>query len=185
MNTLVLIAQLVAPTLALPAIPPGPLATMPNVTVRYYDVPGRREGEIRSNMNALRPRDPTNPDQGHAALTRSVLQIRWIGSADTPCRATVREAAHRTTVTLPRLIEEDRLDRRTRARWLSFIEATELHEKGHVQITAEQVPGLAARLDGTPCEAMPAAIEQARREIEVLQDAYDRATEHGRTQQKF
>lgn len=152
-------------------IPKSPLAELPNVSVRYYDVTGVTVPEIRRSIIQRRP----GP---YDSSTHTSLNFR-VTRGGNPCSVTAAEILHQTTISLPRLLTIDRLDEDTRLRWEAYVAALEEHEKGHVVITSWQVERLRPRLEQASCNDVSRTIALVRRSMAWAHEDYDNWTEHG------
>lgn len=160
---------------------PAAFAGMAGIVFRYYDVAGADERQIYA---ALQQRAPRRPDGSVAiGLTAWALDYRWDQLTDRRgCRARDPGADLRIIVTLPRLIDVDRLSPRARAWWTGYQHTIERHEAGHVRIALDHRDDFARAAEGSRCGDTKAIGEQIVQRIAALQEAYDRLTRHGRDQ---
>lgn len=96
------------------------LATIPNTTIRYYDVTGRNVTEINRSMARQRPKGPDG--KPIPASTDWAVRADFDRTAtDGQCRVSAARAGFSATVDLPRLAADARLDKPTLARWQHYV----------------------------------------------------------------
>ena len=124
-SIVVMFATLMGSSLnAQPAPPPlepaNVLAELPGTNVEYYDVTGANVTEINRSIARQRPRSakgnpvPANTDWSvRAEFDRTVT--------DGQCRVTAARANVTASADLPRLADDTRIDKPTRARWQDYV----------------------------------------------------------------
>ena len=160
-----------------------------NIQLHTYPVNGATLGEIRSSMTANNPM--------HARGLRYDAYIVWRvdwrflaehdGRACRVSRVTTNVDIH---YTFPRLQPDRRRSARVAEQWKRFTKALAIHELGHKEFAIGAAEALERTLPTLPGEASCAEMSERAdavggRIIErftELDRAYDRNTDHGRTQ---
>lgn len=156
------------------------VAAMPNVTLIGYPVSGRARRAIREDMNRNRPE--VN-GQRHDARTVWRYSTRWRGGPGGVCLPETAEVTVQITVTMPDLVDPERLGRTDRDAWTRYLTALETHEGNHARIAnlgAERMQQ--AMRAASSCETMQAAGRQVSAEVSEASQQYDRQTRHGATE---
>ena len=120
----------------------------PGVTTVYYNVPGTTVEEINEQI-AIR-----GPQNGHAigtTETRMTPKVRTLRQ-DGECRIESVQVVLELKVTLPRWMELDRADRRTRTGFAALATHVEVHEQRHVEISQEYAVKIEEALLAMPPE---------------------------------
>jgi predicted secreted Zn-dependent protease len=84
-------------------------------------------------------------------------------------------------IEMPRWVGRDQASEAERREWDRFYQALLSHERGHEQRTRNEVPRYEARLARTPVADLGTAHQEEIARIQRVSDAYDTATDHGRT----
>jgi predicted secreted Zn-dependent protease len=173
------------------SMPVLPVAGEPLVRVHtsYYHIDGVSATVLAAQLDQ---NGPVGPDGNHyAGRTRWDIQWRFRHRQQgTSC--TVRDVAVAVGITqiLPRWREEGKAAPALKARWSRFIDALKRHEDGHKEHGLKAGKEIeAAVLSVKPagnCEEMEAAANAAAQAIvvkyQLLDEDYDRRTEHGLNQ---
>ena len=120
----------------------------PGVTTVYYNVPGTTVEYINQQI-AIR-----GPQNGHAigtTETRMTPKVRTIRE-DGECRIESVQVVFELKVTLPRWMDLDRADRRTRTGFAALATHVEDHEQRHVEISQKYARKIEATLIAMPPE---------------------------------
>lgn len=136
----------------------------PNTTVAEYDVTGTTVAEIQASLAAERP--------GYDAWTelRASLAANDDGT---------HEVRFGVVVVLPRLVSAAPED--VVKIFAEYRRRLEAHEARHAEIYARAFPELRALRPGTT-DQIVAQLEEIRVRYEAESNAYDLATDHGRTE---
>lgn len=156
------------------------VAALPNVTLVGYPVSGRSRRTIRQEMNRSRPE--TNGER-HDARTVWSYATRWRGGPGGACLAETAVVTVQITVTMPDLVDPDRLGRDDRTAWSRYLAALEVHEGNHARIAnlgAERMQE--AMRAASSCETMQAAGRQVSADVAAASREYDSRTRHGATE---
>ena len=164
---------------ALAAAAPA-LAATPDVVLIGYPVSGRSPRSIRESINESRPSTDGGRFDARADY-RYGFQAQ--GGVNGECDPATVEVTVGHTVTLPELTTRDRLARREREAWDRYFAALVGHEHNHVRIAAAGAEQLRTFMRQAPtCASMLAARDQILAAVREAQAAYDRDTQHGRSE---
>jgi len=157
------------------------LAALPNVTVVYYDVPGKTEILIR---RALQEGQRDSSGVRYAGLTESEVSYKYQTQTEPNgvCRVTGAQVDYRIKVTLPRLAETKGIRPAVLARWQGFYESLVLHEKGHVFLNLEKYDRLQAIIMKASCDGVDTAVNAEMEALEKVQAEFDLLSDHGAKQ---
>lgn len=156
-------------------------ADIPGVTVAYYDVEGRDGPMIRRAIDARRPTD-THDRTRVDAISRWSMRWSLRGSAAGTCDLDSVVITFAATVTMPRLTSPVMLSPALKADWDRYVAALERHEAGHVRYAYDHRDDVRAAIRAGSCATVAAAGKAAIARIAEHDVAYDRETQHGRTQ---
>jgi predicted secreted Zn-dependent protease len=154
---------------------------------REYLVQGVSSEEIRRSMLRSGPRDGAgNP---RFAATEWTVEWRWKQGAKGDVDADSISLSCRATMLLPRYVPEGEESQEVAAKWLDFARRLERHEYNHLEHVRRIAPEIrdrilrADRRSGglSPAQANRIA-HRVVREMRSLDEAYDRETNHGRTE---
>ncbi|MGV3620891.1 MAG: DUF922 domain-containing protein [Archangium sp.] len=167
-----------------------PQSTYPNDTqVRWYDVEGDDEHQLRANLDAIGPEDAKG--ERHDAYTSWYVTWRFpFSRGDDGCTTGPVTTDVRVVMTLPRWLGPADPNHPMVKKWRSYLDSLVEHESGHrdtgfraaTEIT-ELLPNLAPQQSCDDAEAK--ANETARAVLEKFRThdaAYDEDTRHGATQ---
>lgn len=172
---------LALPALAHRAAADDPFEGIPNVEISYYDVSGISAQAIRKSMIEKRLTDP-NDGKPVDAVAHWRFEWRWPRTLDGNCELAKASIKFSGTVTMPRLMNEERLDRQLRGRWQRYITGLRNHEAGHLRYPWENADRLLNAIKSSDCANASAAAQKVIAEFSKRDRDYDRATRHGRTQ---
>lgn len=167
-----------------------PQSTWPNDTqVRWYDVEGETETQLRANLDAIGPEDANG--ERHDAYTSWYVTWRFpFSRGDDGCTTGPVTTDVRVVMTLPRWRgpsdEGDALVRK----WRRYLDALMEHESGHrdtgFRAATEIVDALPSLPPQPTCEDAEARANEAARAVLTRFRAddvsYDEATRHGESQ---
>lgn len=155
-----------------------------DTTIRWYDIEGDTEAELRTQLDARGP-------EGHDAYT--TWQVTWrfpFSRTEEGCTTGPVSTDVHINVTLPRwrgpVDERDPLLRR----WRRYLDALKEHESGHRETGFRAATDITETLPTLPplptCEEAEEAANTAAREVleryRKLDTDYDGETRHGATQ---
>jgi len=118
-------ATATAPAVAPVAAPPSPLASIPGVTVKYYDVTGNTIPAIRASMAAQRPKNPVTGTPLPSSSTWSIGVNTSKATTGKTCKVTGAIATFKGEVVLPRLVGSEAVPAPVRAQWQKFVASIE------------------------------------------------------------
>lgn len=166
----VVLATFLGSSLTAQPAPPRPapanaLAGLPGTNVRYYDVTGANVTEINRSIARQRPRSakgnpvPANTDWSvRAEFDRTVT--------DGQCRVTAARANVTASADLPRLADDARIDKPTRARWQDYVGLLEQNSLATLAFVYQNLATVERAMLASDCENAKsvgaAAIEHLR-----------------------
>jgi predicted secreted Zn-dependent protease len=171
---------------ALVTLPPSVWPT--ETQVRWYDVEGDSEAELRASLDA---RGPENDGARHDAYTAWYVNWRFpFQQSDEGCSTGPVTTTVRVTITLPRWRGYQDEHVPLMKRWRRYLDALKEHESGHRDTGFRAASEITEQLEALPprptCAESEAAANAAA--VKVLErfravDAdYDAETRHGATQ---
>ena len=107
------------------AAAPSPLASIPGVTVKYYDVAGNTIPAIRASMAAQRPKDPVTGTPLPSSSTWSIGVNTRKATTGKTCKITGATATFKGEVVLPRLTGVEAVPAPVLAQWRKFVASIE------------------------------------------------------------
>jgi predicted secreted Zn-dependent protease len=154
------------------------LSDIPNLSVAYYDVQGRRPEAIRRSIERLGPTDPSGKGRVHA-LTTWEYQWGWPRGPG-GCDLAEAEVSYTIEVLLPRPAEYDLLPKHERERWDRYMSGLVAHERNHALIVAGGARELERAIKSAEdCEAASMAAKRVMEGLAAANREYDRKTRHG------
>ncbi|WP_404368280.1 DUF922 domain-containing protein [Sphingomonas sp. MMS24-J45] len=156
-----------------------PFASLPNVTITYYDVTGRDAASVRRSIDAMRPSDP-NDKRPVDGLSNIQFRWRWRSDAKGVCTASPDDVTFSATVTVPRLVG-DRISADLRRRFDRYLQSLLAHEDGHVRYAWIHRDEIATAINTASCATANAAAQAALQKINAYNIAFDKTTRHGAT----
>ena len=138
--------------------------TVQNPVLQSTTVHGATLAEVSSALSA------------EAGLVTFDFSVSTSGDPITSAELTVRQ-----TLTMPAWAERDQACAAVQRAWDNFVAALRAHEDGHVAIDRRAFANAHQRFVGKQSSETDAVSEELRRDVQVQQDAYDAATDHGRT----
>jgi predicted secreted Zn-dependent protease len=147
----------------------------PKAVVRYYDITGSTEQDLRHQMTAQGP-------EGYDAFTRWNVRWNWPGRGEADCRLKEAEVSYEVTVTFPRWMPTAETTPELVAKWNRYVRALADHEQLHVDNVVKRFPAVVAAIRNATCLTAEAAAQAALNPIRLFDAQYDLNTDHGRTQ---
>jgi predicted secreted Zn-dependent protease len=182
MEKMMSIARLAAPflTIGLIAAAPGvsqtapttvatvpavsPLSQIPGLTIQYYDVSGRTVREMRSSIEAQRPKD-ANGQVLPTAVKWSIGTNVKTQVQGTACRVTGATATMKSEVVLPRLVTVKGVKARELAQWQAYMTSIEAQQAARLRAVRSRLPEVERAILASTCEGADAAANRAIAEI--------------------
>ena len=154
--------------------------SIPHATIQYYDVFGSTESELRAQLDAKGPVDPSGYKGD--ALTRWSYNWSWFGFGTDVCDLSTATVSYQIAVTLPHWNPPANAPPALVAKWVNYIHALVVHETGHVEFAAAQQSVILAAIQNATCATANAAAQAVLQRIRRHDIEYDAATNHGATQ---
>ena len=114
-------SQAVAPAVAVPS----PLASIPGITIKYYDVTGNTIPALRASMAAQRPTNPLTGAPVPSSSTWSIGVSTKKATTGKACKVTGATATFKGEVVLPRMVGAEAVPAPVRAQWQKFVASIE------------------------------------------------------------
>jgi predicted secreted Zn-dependent protease len=170
-----------------PVLDKYPAGVSGRTTVLYYDVHGRTFDELRADMRRLGPKVDGTSFVGE---TRSPMRWSWRTESLGGASCSIREVTVlvNAQITLPRWTAPADTEPGLATEWKRFLNALEVHESGHKDISAKAAQAIVERLrglSGSCSQLSTRANDLARVIVERAseeQKSYDAITRHGLTQ---
>jgi predicted secreted Zn-dependent protease len=167
-------------------VPPG-TGVRTTVDVHYYDVAGRSERDL---LVAMQRSGPQWAGRRFFGLTNTALQYGYRHATDArSCRPLEVSILVEVTVTLPRWDRPAGTPYALDRDWRGFERALRGHEDGHRRLAEQEAATLDRELGvlrAPTCADLDAAANRladaVRARFAARHHAYDRETEHGRSQ---
>lgn len=164
-------------------------ASKVNQTTVYYDIHGSTPEELRREMDAKRPVDSNEKHYAEATASR----VRWTYShrmSGGGCVIGDVETEATITYHLPNWVDSSGAVAELVNRWRQFIAALERHERGHGGFAADAALDVERAIAGlgsfATCDELELTVDETGFRIlgryAEFDAAYDRQTDHGRTQ---
>ena len=164
---------------------PGPKLPRPILLRDFYEVEGESLGEIEESM---RRRGPYGHDGYTSWYVGWKYTFLW---SDDECFVTSFWTTVQVRYAMPKLVENPNHSLALLAEWERYLEALREHEEGHAALALEAAAEmervvLENHMVGTSrkelSDAIDASCRAALKRARTREQAYDRNTEHGRTQ---
>jgi predicted secreted Zn-dependent protease len=144
---------------------PSPLAQIPGVVVRYYDVSGITTEAIRASIDAQRPRNAATgmgiPSSASWSI-RTSLNKATTGKA---CKITGATAALKGEVVLPRLVNAETVPAPVLAQWRTYVASLEQQQAAVLLRPYQRLFEVERAVMASSCEGAAAAASRAIAEI--------------------
>jgi len=158
-------ATATAPAVAPVAAPPSPLASIPGVTVKYYDVTGNTIPAIRASMAAQRPKNPVTGTPLPSSSTWSIGVNTSKATTGKTCKVTGATATFKGEVVLPRLVGSEAVPAPVRAQWQKFVASIEQQQADALRQPYLRLGEVEAAVMASTCETAGAAANKKIAEI--------------------
>lgn len=147
------------------------LASMPNTTVRYYEVSGRNVTEINRSMSRQRPKSRDGKPIP-ATLDWAVKADFQRTVNDGVCNVSGAKASFTATAELPRLVDGHLIDKPVLNRWQNYVDQLEEGSLATVAFVHQNLRVIEEAMLASGCDkakaAGAAAIERMRARTELL-----------------
>ncbi len=144
----------------------------PGVTTVYYNVPGTTVEEINEQITIRGPQNGHAIGTTETRMTPKVRSVRFIGL----CWIEQVDVVLELKVTLPRWLDLDKADKRTRTGFAGLATHVEEHEQRHVEISQEYAEKIEqALLAMPPEETCVELISKARVRFKDLFEEHNQA----------
>jgi len=157
--------------------------------INYYAISGSTTKQLLASMEEKGPAD--NTGRRFHGYTRWHVSWTYDASAQQDgCVIDKVDTEVSGTITLPEWTDASTADGALRARWLRYSQVLREHEEGHFRFAQAAAADIRRQLggfsSGQDCKAMykeaNRLAQQILREHQQRERAYDRETQHGRTQ---
>ncbi len=165
--------------LAQPTIISG--LAIPNAKIIYYDIVGSTESELRAQMEALGPIDPTDNKKAASSKLWSI-RWNWTGYGTNTCDLNTAQVSYEVTVTLPRWKLSADASRDLITKWNRYVSALVFHEKGHVDNIVNNYQTVLTAIKGATCQTAESAAQAALQALRKFDLDYDYRTDKGALQ---
>jgi len=153
------------PPVAPVAAAPSPLASLPGVTVRYYDVTGNTIPAIRASMAAQRPLNPATGTPLPSSSTWSIGVNTKKATTGKTCKVTGATATFKGEVVLPRLAAAQAVPPPVLAQWQKFVTSIEQQQAQALGQPYSRLKEVEAAVMASSCENAGEAAKKAIAEI--------------------
>lgn len=165
-------ASAAAAQTAVPAVPPvlpapSPLASIPGVTLQYYDVSGITIEALRASIDAQRPKDPMTGQAVPASVRWSIQTRLKKETLGTQCKITGATAVFAGEAVMPRLVNEAAVPAPVLAQWRSFAASLEQEQAARLRVPYARVAEVEKAVMASTCENAKAAADKAIAEIQT------------------
>ncbi len=145
-----------------PATPaPSPLAQIPGVTVRYYDVTGITIEAMRASIEAQRPRDEATGVSVPTSATWGIRTNVQRSTTGTQCRVVGATATFQAEVVLPRLATVEGVPAPVLAHWQNYVASLEQQQADRLRQPFQRLSEVERAVMASTCEGASAAANQA------------------------
>ena len=162
--TISLIAGAPATAAPAPVAAISPLAQIPGLTVKYYDVAGRTIKDITASLQAQAPKDST----GQPVPT----SVKWLIETNikqektgTVCRVSSAKATMTSEVVLPRLASVKGVKARDLAQWQAYTASIEAQQAARLAAVRARLPEVERAILASSCAGATEARNKAVAEI--------------------
>jgi len=150
---------------AQPAPSPSPLAQIPGVTVRYYDVTGSTIDAIRASVAAQRPKHPVTGAVNPSSATWSIGTSLKKATTGKACRIAGATATFKGEVVLPRLVNPETVPAPVLAQWKAYAASLEQQQAAVLLRPYRRLAEVERAALGSTCQGANAAVNKAIAEI--------------------
>ena len=160
-------AAITAQAMPAAAAPARPRASLPGVTVKYYDLPGGNEKALKTSL-AQRPKD--------AAGQPLVATKEWSISAKVQkrtengvCKIVDAQPTFTAVAEVPRLATPEALKPVERANWQAFVAQAEAETAADLWMVYDNLGQVRSALLASSCEGTAAAVNAATQRLQALE----------------
>jgi predicted secreted Zn-dependent protease len=150
-------------TVAAPA--PNPLAQIPGVTVRHYDVTGNTIEAIRASIAAQRPKDPATGNPTASSSNWSIGVGVKKTTTGTQCKLTGATATFKGEVVLPRLVGIETLPAPVQTQWRNYVASIEQQQADRLRQPFQRLGEVERAVMASSCDGAGEAANKAIAEI--------------------
>jgi predicted secreted Zn-dependent protease len=172
---------LLAALLASPAA--GPLDGIPGLHILPYDVRGRDWDAIGRSIAT----HGMGRADGLQVAARTSWRVQWHAGTEVSgpsCRIVSAGLRYAISVTLPRLVDENRLGPALRRRWRVYLRELETHEAGHARYAYRHLGDIRKAVLASDCAHVKGNAQRAIDAINRWETRYDVLTRHGARQDR-
>ncbi|WP_294173764.1 DUF922 domain-containing protein [uncultured Sphingomonas sp.] len=150
-------------TVAVPA--PNPLAQIPGVTVRHYDVTGNTIETIRASIAAQRPKDPVTGNPAASSSNWSIgVNVRK-ATTGKECKLAGATATFKGEVVLPRLVGIETLPAPVQTQWRNYVASIEQQQAERLRQPYQRLGEVERAVMASSCDGAGEAANKAIAEI--------------------
>ena len=143
-----------------------PLASVPGITVNYFDIAGTNIADIQKSLQAIQAAN-THPTTKWDV--RANIKKRTEGTACTIESANVGMTA---VANLPRLAAEAQVPAPVLANWKTYVAEIEATAAKSLWFVADRLPSVQASLAGKSCDQAQSTMDAALNKLKADQKAY-------------
>lgn len=150
---------------------PATLATIPGVTVKYYDVSGKNIGQIRESMSKSRPKGADgNPIPASTTWTINASIAKR--TTDGQCSIASVTPAFSGTAELPRLTTAEKLNPELLKQWNDYVAGLESTAADRMNFVRARLGQVQQAVGAASCDTASAALDSAVQQIEAQEAAF-------------
>ena len=140
------------PTPVAPVVAPSvrSLQGLPGTTIAYYDVAGKKGGEIQDSLKAL-DADPAAKDK-YGLYSWDVAARITKRTTGTVCTVDSSKATFTAKVNLPRLATEDKVDKAVLPNWRTYVGTLESQAASDLWFIHDRLPQLEQSMAKVNCD---------------------------------
>lgn len=160
-------AQPAAPVQQVVAVTPvpSPLASIPGVTVTYYDVTGTTIEALNASIAAQRPKDAVTGGPIPSSAKWSIGVSVKKSTTGTVCKLTDATPTFKGEVTLPRLVGAETIPVPVRNQFAAYVASIEQQQAETLRRPYQRLGEVRTAVMASSCEGASAAANQAIAEI--------------------
>nr|WP_294171070.1 DUF922 domain-containing protein [uncultured Sphingomonas sp.] len=144
---------------------PSPLAQIPGVAVRHYDVTGNTIEAIRASIAAQRPKDPATGNPVPSSSTWSVGVSVKKATTGNSCKLTGATATFKGEVVMPRLVGIEAVPAPVQTQWRNYVASMEQQQADRLRQPYQRLGEVERAVMASSCEGAGAAGNKAIAEI--------------------
>lgn len=143
---------------------PSPLAAIPGVTIRYYDVTGNTSEALNASIAAQRPKDAVTGNPVPSSASWSIGVSVQKATTGTECKITGATPTFTGEVVLPRLANAEAVPVPLRNHWAAYVASIEQAQAARLRLPYLRLGEVRSAVMASSCEgasnAANAAIER-------------------------